>query len=84
MTYEGLREMFEGESADTFSGKFYLTSMRGQAEGLSCADPGARTPIGVNGILFVSKSSYKAALCVVVSIIMSMTFGLCLNGLRLT
>ena len=23
--------------------------MGGQAEGLACADPGARTPIGVNG-----------------------------------
>ena len=26
--------------------------MGGQAEGLGCADPGARTTIGVNGIFF--------------------------------
>ena len=37
--------MFEGDSADTcasFDG--------GRAEGLACADPGARTPIGSSGI----------------------------------
>ena len=26
-----------------------LVSMGGQAEGLACADPGARTPIGASG-----------------------------------
>jgi hypothetical protein len=48
MTSEGLREMFEGDSADTFTGKFSLMSMEGQAENLVCADPGVRTPIGVS------------------------------------
>ena len=43
--------MFEGDSADTCAGKFLLTSMGGWAEGLACADPGARTPIGVSRIL---------------------------------
>ena len=49
MTSEGLGEMFEGDSADMCAGKFPLVSMGGQAEGLACADPGARTPIGVSG-----------------------------------
>ena len=49
MTYEGLGEMFEGDSADTCAGKFPLMSMGGRAEGLACADLGVRTPIGVSG-----------------------------------
>ena len=36
--------MFEGDSAETSAGKFPLTSIGGRAEGLACADPGARTP----------------------------------------
>ena len=43
MTCEGLGEMFEGDSADMCAGKFPLVSMGGRAEGLACADPGART-----------------------------------------
>ena len=31
--------------------KFPLISMGGRAEGLACADPGARTPIGASGNL---------------------------------
>ena len=31
--------MFEGDSADTYAGKF---PMGGRAEGLACTDPGAR------------------------------------------
>ena len=50
MNSKQLGEMFEGDSADMFAGKFPLTSMGGQAERLTCADPGARTPIGVSGI----------------------------------
>ena len=50
MTSEGLGEMFEGDSADTCAGQFPLVLMRGRAEGLACADPGARTPIGASGI----------------------------------
>ena len=49
MTSEGLGEMFEGNSADTCAGKFPLVSMGDRAEGLLCADPGARTPIGASG-----------------------------------
>jgi hypothetical protein len=44
MTSEGLGEMFEGDSADTCSEKFPLMSIGGRADGLACADPGARTP----------------------------------------
>ena len=51
MTSEGLGEMFEGDSADTCAGKFPLVSKGGRVEGLACADPGARTPIGASGIL---------------------------------
>ena len=51
LTSEGLGEMFECESADTSAGKFTLVSMGGRAEGLACADPGARTPIGASGNL---------------------------------
>ena len=54
MTSEGLWEMFEGDSADMCAGKFPLMSMGGRAEGLACADPGVRTPIGVNGICYLS------------------------------
>jgi hypothetical protein len=50
MTSEGLGEMFEGDSSDTGAGKFPLVSMGGRSEGLACADPGARTPIGASGI----------------------------------
>ena len=49
MTFEGLGEMFEGDLADTCGGKFPLMFMGGRAEGLACADPGARTPIGSSG-----------------------------------
>jgi hypothetical protein len=49
MTSEWLGEMFEGDSADTCAGKFPLMSMGVGAEGLVCADPGARTPICVSG-----------------------------------
>ena len=53
MTSEGLGEMFESDSADTCAGNFLLMLMGGQAEGLACADPGARTPISVSGNLYV-------------------------------
>ena len=49
MTSEGLGEMFEGDSADMCAGKFPLVSKGGRAEGLACADPGARTPISASG-----------------------------------
>ena len=49
MTSEGLGEMFEGDSADKFGRKFPFMSMEGRAEGLACAEPVPRTPIGVSG-----------------------------------
>ena len=55
MTSEGLGEMFEGDSVDTCAGKFSLMLMGGPAEGLACADPGARTPIGVSGNVNLSQ-----------------------------
>ena len=41
--------MFEGDSADPCAETFLLVLMGGRAEGLACADPGARTPIGASG-----------------------------------
>ena len=41
--------MFEGNSADMCAEKFPLMLMGGRAEGLECAVPGARTPIGMSG-----------------------------------
>ena len=61
MTSEGLGEMFEGESADMCAGKFPLVSMGGRVEGLACADPGARTPIGTSGIRYFSEKNEKSA-----------------------
>jgi hypothetical protein len=49
MTSEGLGEMFEGDSTDMCAVKFPLVSMGGRAEGLACADLGARTAIGASG-----------------------------------
>jgi hypothetical protein len=49
MTSDGFGEMFEGDSADTGARKFPLVSMGGRAEGLACANPGLRTPIGTSG-----------------------------------
>ena len=51
--HQGLGEMFEGDSADTLTGKFPLVSMGGREEGLACADLVARTLIGVSGIQLV-------------------------------
>ena len=48
MTSEGLGEMFEGDSADKCAVKFPIVLMVGRAEGLACADRGARTPIGAS------------------------------------
>ena len=49
MTSEGLGEMFEGDSADMCADEFLLKPMGGRVEGLACADPGARTHIGMSG-----------------------------------
>ena len=45
MTSKAFGEMFEGDSADICAGKFLVVSMGGRAEGLACADLGARTPV---------------------------------------
>ena len=50
--------MFEGHSADSRAGKFPLVLMGGRVEGLACADPGARTPIGASGN-FVRLNTFK-------------------------
>ena len=40
---------FDSDSADMCAEKFPLVSMGGWAEGLACADPGARTPMVASG-----------------------------------
>ena len=66
MTSEGLGEMFEGDSADMCAGKFPLVSMAGRAEGLACADPGARTPIGAITQLNNNISSFECLLMIII------------------
>ena len=46
MTFEGLGEMYEGDSADMCADKLPRVSMGGRADGP--ADPGARTHIGAS------------------------------------
>ena len=55
MNSEGFGEMFECNSADKCAEKFPLVSMGGQADGLKCADPGARTPIGASNFFFIGQ-----------------------------
>ena len=40
--------MFEGDSANMWAGKYPIMPMGADAEGLACADPGLKTPIGVS------------------------------------
>ena len=56
-TSQGLGEMFEGDSADTCTGNSAHVD-GGPGIGLACADPGARTPIGVKGIVKLFTSSF--------------------------
>ena len=51
----------EGLSADMCVGKFLLVSMGVRVEGLACADPGARTPIGASGIIFILTQLQQAS-----------------------
>ena len=69
MTSEGLGEMFEGDSADMCAGKFPLVSMGGRAEGLACADLGARTPIGASGNSSILPNNWaKHSVCACTSV----------------
>ena len=47
---------------DMCAEKFPLVSMGGRAEGLACADPGARTPIGTSGN-FLNLRAVSLLLC---------------------
>ena len=50
MTSEGLWEMSEGDR-QTCAPEISASVDGGRAEGLACADPGARTPISASGNL---------------------------------
>ena len=78
MTSEGLGEMFEGDSADTCARKLPLMSMGGRAEGLACADPGVRPPIGVSGnfIVFFFTFSHFSTIFVSLYYLCFSNFGL--------
>ena len=52
MIFEGLGEMFVGDSADTCGGKFPLVLMGASLPGLACADPEERIPISASKNLF--------------------------------
>ena len=54
-----LGEMFEDDSADMCAKTFPLYVDGGRAEGLACADPGARTPIGASGNLLSCHSQFR-------------------------
>ena len=54
-------EIIEADSADTSTEKFALLSMGVRAEGLACADPGARTPIGASGNFNFFFDAYNSA-----------------------
>ena len=79
LTSEGLREIFECDSADTCAGKFPLVSMGGRAEGLACADPGARTPIGASGIS-ISRSPSALRAVVLENMIYHYIQSICTKG----
>ena len=51
MTSEGLVEMLKVTLQTLAATIILLVLMEGQVEGLGCADPGVRTPIGASGIL---------------------------------
>ena len=59
MSSEGLGEMFECDSADTCARIFPLVSMGGRADGLVCADPGVRSPIGASGNFSTKELKYN-------------------------
>ena len=50
--------MIEGDCADMCAKKILLMSIGGQAEGLACADPEARTPISASGIFKKGSTIY--------------------------
>ena len=59
--------IFKGDYTDTGAKRFPLMLMGGWAEGLACADPLARTPLGDSGIhwyfLFLSLWAHYSACC---------------------
>ena len=59
MTYEGLGEMFEGDSADTYAGKIPLVPRGVLAPVSAHAGPSAQPPLGTSGIFpaYVSAES---------------------------
>ena len=68
----------EGDSADTCARELPLMSMGGRAEGLACADPGVRTPIGVSGnfIVFFFTFSHFSTMFVSLYYLCFSNFGL--------
>jgi hypothetical protein len=70
MTSEGLGEVFKGDSADTYGGKFPLVSMGGRANGQAFADgergpPSARMEISSKFKILVSTLHNKGLMWMV-------------------
>ena len=61
---EGLGEMFKGDCRHV-RGEISAHVNGGPKEGLACADPGARTPIGVRGF-FLLFDLFSMTKCVMV------------------
>ena len=73
MTSEGLWEMFEGDSEDMCAVKFPLVSMGDWAEGLACADPGARTRIGASGNFKLALEIHKFSIPIEINMLSDLT-----------
>ena len=68
------------------AGKFPLVSMGGRAEGLACADPGVRTPIGASGnytkvsfLIKISESSIISYLFYIMTNLLCLSFSVVLG-----
>ena len=64
MTSEGLGEVFKGDSADTFTGKFPLVSMGGRADRQACTD-GERGPPSARAEIFFKSCMANSTISVV-------------------
>ena len=56
--------------------KFPLVLMGGRAEGLACADPGAKTPIGASGIAIIVPMEIIASFFRIATIIIIVTIAI--------
>ena len=65
--------MFDGDFEDTCAETFPLMLMGGRAEGLACADPGARTPIGASGNFKLALEIHKFSIPIEINMLSDLT-----------